>query len=205
MNYLAHIYLSGEDEKVVVGNFIGDYIKGKKYNKFPEEIAKGILLHRQIDSFTDKHKKVSEAKELFRDDYGLYAGIVIDFFYDHFLAKNWNQYSELTLRSFAKKTHAVLLSNFKYLPIRVKGFLPFLIQNKRLESYASIDGIIESLEIMSNYSSLPKQSESAKQVLIANYDFLNSNFESFMSDIIDFVCKEQGIKIKKPGKKTGLS
>lgn len=198
MNYLAHLYLSGESEKVMVGNFIGDYIKGKKHENYPEEIARGILLHRQIDTFTDNHKKCREAKKLFKDDFGLYSGIVVDFFYDHFLAKNWNCYSDTTLRSFSKRTHAVLLSNFNYLPTRVQGFLPFLIQNRRLESYATIDGIVESMKIMSNYSSLPAKSESAKTTLEKNYSVIDKNFHLFMSDIIEFVSTSHGIKIKKP-------
>ena len=168
MNYLAHLYLSGDDEKTLVGNFIGDYVKSKKFENYPEKIQKGILLHRQIDSFTDSHPKFREAKELFRPEYGLYSGIMVDFFYDHFLAVNWNKYSTVTLRSFSKRTHAILLSNFMNLPARVQGFLPFLIQNRRLESYATVDGIIQSIEIMSKYSSLPDKSDFARNVLIHN-------------------------------------
>lgn len=80
MNYLTHIYLSGENEKVLVGNFIGDYVKGKNFEKFPENIQCGILLHRQIDTFTDSHPKFIEAKRKLRDDFGLYSGIIVDFF-----------------------------------------------------------------------------------------------------------------------------
>jgi len=204
MNYLGHLYLSGDSDKLIVGNFIGDYVKGKKYNLFPDEIAQGILLHRQIDTFTDEHKNFKLAKKLFREEYGLYSGIVVDFFFDHFLAKNWNQYSEITLRTFSKGIHAVLLSNFKHLPSRVKGFLPFLIQNKRLESYASIKGIVHSMKIMSNYSSLPAKSEMAQIILEDNYRFLDENFAEFMADIIEFISVEQGIKIKRPEIRSGL-
>lgn len=184
MNYLAHLYLSGKSEKIIVGNFIGDYVKGRKYQDFPDEISKGILLHRQIDSFTDNHKLTKEAKQFFRAEFGLYSGIVIDFFYDHFLAKNWNAYSPITLRTFAKQMHAILLSNFQFLPTRVQGFLPFLIQNKRLESYALVDGIIQSLKIMGNYTSVPSKSEEAKVILLDNYDWLDEISTAFMKDII---------------------
>lgn len=198
MNYLGHIYLSGENEKVLVGNFIGDYVKGKNLEKFPEKIQFGILLHRQIDSFTDTHPKFIEAKRKFRDDFGLYSGIIVDFFYDHFLAANWNMFSDVTLRSFSKRTHAILLSNFINLPTRVQGFLPFLIQNRRLESYATVDGIIQSIEIMSKYTSLPTKSEIARHNLIQHYDFLSENFMDFMEDMIDFVSSAHQIKIQKP-------
>ena len=204
MNYLAHLYLSGESEKVIVGNFIGDYVKGKKYQDYPKDITKGILLHRQIDSFTDTHAITREAKILFRQEFGLYSGIVVDFFYDHFLAKNWNNYSEVTLRSFAKRIHAVLLSNHNMLPERVQGFLPFLIQHKRLESYALVDGITQSLKIMGNYSSVPSKSEEAKLILQDNYKLFEKYFTSFMIDIIKFVEFEHGVEIKKPDFSTRL-
>ncbi|WP_346855056.1 ACP phosphodiesterase [uncultured Draconibacterium sp.] len=198
MNYLAHIYLSGKSEKLIIGNFIGDYVKGKRYLDYPEEISKGILLHRQIDTFTDKHWCTKEAKALFRDEFGLYSGIVVDFFYDHFLAKNWSDYSSVTLRTFAKRIHAILLSNFTILPLRVQGFLPFLIQNKRLESYATTDGIVQSLKIMGNYSTLPSKSAEAKIILENNYQLLNNYFEEFMKDMIEFVRSEYEINFILP-------
>ncbi|MDX8340979.1 ACP phosphodiesterase [Draconibacterium sp. IB214405] len=204
MNYLAHIYLSGESEKQLVGNFIGDYIKGNKYLQYDEEIAKGILLHRQIDSFTDAHSLHKEAKLYFRSDFGLYSGIVVDLIYDHFLAKNWDSYSTVRLPAFAKRVHAILLSNFTVLPRRVQGFLPFLIQNKRLLSYASIDGIIQSLKIMGNYSSLPQKSEVARSILIENYAEIEANFTAFFADLSDFVIEDQKVPIRKPDLTTGF-
>lgn len=191
MNYLAHLFLSGSDEHVMVGNFIGDYVKGNTWNKFPENIKKGILMHRQIDSFTDSHPKFREAKTFFRDEFGLYSGIVIDLIYDHYLAKNWNKYSDLTLRTFAKRSHAVLLQNFMYLPVRVQSFLPFLIQHRRLESYASVNGIVQTLKIMSNYSSLPAKSDFVKETIQTNNNFFEANFSEFITDLIKYTTEIQ--------------
>jgi len=190
MNYLGHLYLSGDSDKVLVGNFIGDYVKGNRYLQFDETIAKGIILHRHIDSFTDQHSKHREAKSYFREDFGHYSGIVIDFLYDHFLASNWDRYSSMSLKWFSKRVHAVLLSNFTQLPLRVQGFLPFLIQNKRLESYATVDGIIQSMQIMGRYSSLPARSDIARTILLENYDALRENFYRFMEDAIHYVKTE---------------
>lgn len=198
MNYLAHLYLSGTNEQIMVGNFIGDYVKGSDWNKFPDNIKKGILIHRQIDTFTDTHPKFREAKVLFRNEFGLYSGIVIDFLYDHYLAKNWNEYSDLTLRTFAKRSHAVLLQNFRHLPIKVQGFLPFLIQNRRLESYASIGGIIQALKIMSNYTSLPAKSDFVLHTIQTSNDFFDDNFKVFMLDIMRFITETQGHELKIP-------
>jgi acyl carrier protein phosphodiesterase len=204
MNFLAHIYLSGENEKLMVGNFIGDYVKGKSYESYPSPIKEGILLHRQIDFFTDNHSDFRKAKKLLVPEFGLYAGIVIDLFYDHLLAANWKIYSDLTLRSFAKRSHAILLSNFFHLPKRVQGFLPFLVQNKRLESYATKEGIQKSMEIMSRYTSLPEKTEIAMKVLAENFLFFENNFSSFFADIIDFVQNEYRIILKKTDFSTGL-
>ena len=203
MNYLAHLYLSGNDKETIVGNFIGDYVKGKSYTKYPLKIQKGILMHRQIDSFTDNHPKFREAKKLLNDEYGLYSGIIIDFFYDHFLARNWDIYSKRTLRDFAKKTRAVLLSHFFHLPVKVQRFLPFLIQNRRLESYANIDGIQQSLEIMSRYTSLPEKSQIAIEILKLNFEFLHENFSVFMLELIEFVEGGFEIEINRPNVITG--
>lgn len=198
MNYLGHLYLSGKDEKLLTGNFIGDYVKGRNYLKYPVHIQKGILLHRQIDSFTDQHPKFREAKKILRSEFGLFSGIIVDLIYDHLLATNWNRYSTEHLHSFAGKVHAILLSNYNYLPSRVQFFLPSLIQNKRLESYATIEGMQNSLQTMSRYTPLPNYSEKAVELLQLNHQFLIKNFSSFMKDTINFVELEFGVKIEKP-------
>lgn len=195
MNYLAHLYLSGNNEKLLVGNFIGDYVKGKNYLNYAEPIKTGILLHRQIDSFTDSHKIIHQSKQFFIADFGLYSGIVIDFIFDHFLAKNWQQFSDVELPVFAKKVHAILLSNFKHLPPRVQGFLPFLIQNKRLESYATIEGIEKSMEIMSRYTSFPKKSDLAIKLLPGHFIELEKLFFDFMNEIIVFVNEQSHLNV----------
>ncbi len=195
MNFLAHLYLSGENEKLMVGNFIGDYVKGRKYENYKNGVKQGILLHRQIDSFTDSHSKFREAKKLMVPEFGLYSGIIIDLIYDHLLAKNWNNYSTRNLREYTKWVHAVLLKNFFYLPKRVQGFLPILIQNRRLESYATVEGIQKSLEIMSRYTSLPDKSKKAMEILEENLPFFESNFADFLNDVISFVEDDFGVKI----------
>jgi len=198
MNYLAHIYLSGESEEIMLGNFIGDYVKGSKYKDYPEKVAFGIQLHRSIDLFTDSHPEVRQCIDMFRPEYGRYAGIVVDVFFDHFLAANWNQYSSHTLRQVAKHAHAVFLSNFFLLPFRVKQFLPFLIQHKRLESYAQMESMYQVLEIMSRRTSLPSKSEWAMQVLIQEYDRFGALFQRFFVDMVNYVEHDFGIQISKP-------
>jgi len=186
MNYLAHLYLSGNDEKIMVGNFIGDFVKGKQWEKYPAGIGQGILLHRRIDSFTDSHPKFIEARVLLKPEFGLYSGIIIDFLYDHYLAKNWDKFSTQNLHQFAGHAHTVLLRHFLRLPLQVQQFLPFLIKNKRLESYATVEGILEAIGIMSKYSSLPNKPTQLKSTWMNDYQYLEENFTAFMPDLVSF-------------------
>ncbi|NQU84704.1 MAG: DUF479 domain-containing protein [Mariniphaga sp.] len=198
MNFLAHLYLSGEDDGLVLGNFIGDYIKGSKYMKYPVKIQRGIIMHRKIDSFTDTHPLIKESSIFFKPGYGRYSGIIVDVLFDHFLAQNWNEFSAFQLGVFTRNAHALFLSNFLILPLKVKRFLPFLIQSKRLESYSSTDGLYKALEIMAHYTSLPGEQEYAMNVLKENKSELLDIFYRFMRDIINYVESDFDVNIKKP-------
>jgi acyl carrier protein phosphodiesterase len=197
MNFLAHLYLSGESDGIKTGNFIGDYVKGRKFENYTGDIRKGILLHRSIDNFTDNHPLFQEVRKFFYPDYGRYSGIVGDVVFDHLLAKQWNQFSGYQLRDFARNAHTILLSNYFRLPFRVQQFLPIMIQHKRLESYASIEGLEKALHIMANYTTLPALSQKAVEVLEKNHDQINELFIRFMEEIIFFIEVEHQISIKK--------
>lgn len=200
MNYLAHIYLSGDSEEITVGNFIGDFVKGNQHQQFPEQVAYGIVLHRRIDSFTDQHALVRECIQLLRPGYGKYAGIVADIFFDHFLASNWTDYSVDSLRQFTKNAHSIFISNFGILPFRVKQFLPFLIHHRRLESYAERENLLTVLDIMSRRTSLPANSEWAMMILNQKYDEFEYLFRNFFLELINYVETDFGVKINRPGK-----
>ena len=198
MNYLAHIYLSGESDEIKVGNFIGDFVKGNKYLQYPEKIALGIRMHRSIDSFTDNHPLVKESADLLKPAYGRYAGIVTDIFFDHFLAKNWKEYSSIKLRQFAKHVHGVFISNFFLLPLPVKQFLPFLIQHKRLESYANHENLYQVLEIMSRLTSLPENTQWGMLILNQEYEIFEALFRSFFAELTTYVENEFNVQLLKP-------
>ena len=91
MNFLAHAHLSGENDEILFGNFIADAVKGKQMEKYETDVQAGIRLHRQIDTFTDNHAVVRRSVNRVRSEYGRYSGVVMDIYYDHFLAKDWNQ------------------------------------------------------------------------------------------------------------------
>lgn len=141
MNFLAHIYLSGENDLVKIGNFMADSIRGHSYDVYPMEIQKGILLHRSIDSFTDMHPIYRQSKHRLHEKYGHYSGVIMDIFYDHFLAKNWSVYSDENLVDYADKFYHLLKDNYDMLTERVKGMLPYLIARNWFVSYATIEGL----------------------------------------------------------------
>jgi acyl carrier protein phosphodiesterase len=141
MNFLAHIYLSGENELLKIGNFMADSVKGNDYEKFETEIKKGILLHRHIDSFTDAHPIYRKSKHRLHEKYGHYSGVIMDISYDHFLAKNWGKYSNEKLEDYATDFYQLLQDNYKILTDRAKGMLPYMIGRNWLVSYASIEGL----------------------------------------------------------------
>jgi len=195
MNFLAHIYLSGTNNHVKVGNFIGDYVKGKKYQYYPEDIQRGILLHRNIDEFTDRSSIPKKIKPLFVPYYRKYAGIVTDLVYDHFLARNWQQYSEISLESFVSGFYDILMDNYVHLPRRVKNFLPTMIEHNRLYSYTYLKGIEHALRIMSHYTSLPDQTENAMYTLNLHYEDIHQNFEEFFQSVMHYVERYQGVDL----------
>ena len=200
MNFLAHLYLSGESDEIRLGNFIGDFVKGNKYLNYPPQVACGIQMHRSIDYFTDNHPDVKSCMLLLKPGYGRHSGVIVDIFFDHFLADHWSEYSTITLKQFAREVHTLLISNFFALPMRVKQFLPFLIRHKRLESYARIENIFHVLEIMSNRTSLPSNSEYAIRVLNEEYSHFESHFRRFFHELIEYVEREYSVRITKPEK-----
>ncbi|MFK7000042.1 acyl carrier protein phosphodiesterase [Flavobacterium oreochromis] len=141
MNFLAHIYLSGENELLKIGNFMADGVRGKEYTKFDLEIQKGILLHRFIDSFTDSHPVYRKSKHRLHENYGHYSGVIMDIFYDHFLAKNWLNYHSTPLNRYAEKFYESLQNNYSLLTTRTQKMLPYMIANNWLVSYSTLSGM----------------------------------------------------------------
>ncbi len=186
MNYLAHLYLSGNSDEIMFGNFIADKVKGNKYKLFPEQIQTGIIMHRKIDYFTDSHEIVKQSASRLKVKYGKYSGIIIDIFYDHFLASQWQNYSEISLQNYCLKSYKIFLENYSLLPQRIQKFLPNLIASNRLYSYKNIEGIRNALEITSKYSSLPAETDFAINVLKNYYDDFKIEFNSFFNEIIEY-------------------
>jgi acyl carrier protein phosphodiesterase len=186
MNFLAHIYLSGEEEGVILGNFIADGIKGKRYLKYPPQIAKGILLHRAIDSFTDAHPTVHQSTARLHKNYGHYSGVIVDILYDHFLAKNWSQYSNKPLEEYVQDFYGLLRKNFTILPARIQRMMPYMIADNWLLSYATVEGISKILEQMNVRTKGVSKMNLAVTELREFYPEFEQEFTSFFEELILF-------------------
>lgn len=180
MNFLAHLCLSGDDEKLMVGNFIGDFVKGKDLEtRYHSQIAKGVRLHREIDFFTDRHPIVKQSKDRLRAKYRHFSGVIVDIFYDHFLAKKWSDYSEQVLPDYADKCYSVILSHENILPEEVKYMLSYMIKGNWLVNYSKLEGIHRALSGMARRSKFDSKMEEASFDLQNDYTEYEKEFTSF--------------------------
>jgi acyl carrier protein phosphodiesterase len=197
MNYLAHTYLSGNNDYIRIGNFLGDWVRGSDYLNYPEDIQTGIILHRNIDTFTDQHPIVRLSASRFQSRFAKYSGVVIDILYDHYLANNWRDFCDIPLRDYVNRMHNVMLNNFEILPERLKNYLPGFMNERWIERYATLEGIRDVLDVMSKRTSLPKETEFAISVMEAFYRDFRHEFYDFFSQIIEFVESKFMISIQR--------
>ena len=132
MNFLAHLYLSGNNDLIKIGNFMADGIRGKHFDFFPLEVQKGIRLHREIDTFTVAHPIFRESTKRLHERYHHYAGVIVDIFYDHFLAKNWRVYSNQNLSEYIQDFYQSLENNKSILTEKTIQIMPYMIQQNWL-------------------------------------------------------------------------
>ncbi|AUC14618.1 ACP phosphodiesterase [Tenacibaculum sp. SZ-18] len=190
MNFLAHLYLSPNNHHIMLGNFIADHIRGNKFKHLTEDIQKGIYLHRSIDTFTDSNEIVRISKRRLHERYGHYDGVIIDIFYDHFLAKNWENYSQIPLDIYTKSIYHYLESQKEILPETTKELLPYMIQYDWLYNYQFIDGIQQVMNGMNRRTKGKSQMNLAVEDLELHYNELENDFQTFMFELIEFVSNE---------------
>ena len=184
MNFLAHIYLSGDNDQIKIGNFIADGIRGKKYLEYPDQIQKGIILHRAIDTFTDSHKTVRKSTKRLHEKYSHYSGIIVDIFYDHYLAKNWENYSETSLDIYTDHFYKLTEQYYNWLPERYKNMMPHMVRENWLYNYANIEGISNVLNGMNRRTKNKSRMNLAVQELNEYYDIFEEEFTSFFDELI---------------------
>lgn len=187
MNFLAHLYLSGNNEEWKLGGFIADAVKGNRILKYPVGIRQGIVLHRRIDVYTDNHPIFKQSAERLKPRYKRYSGVITDVFYDHFLNVYWNKYSEENISDFVKDFYVKLLKNYFILPPKFRMMIPFLVYNNWLISYGTFDGLNKRLEGMSKRTTFYSGMGTAIDELQEHYKQFQSEFFVFFDDLLAFV------------------
>jgi len=186
LNFLAHLYLSENYPKIMIGNFIADHIKGNQFTHLDPTIQKGIKLHREIDTFTDSHKITRMSKRRLHKRYGLYAGIVIDIFYDHYLAKNWSNYSAIPLKIYVNSFYDLVYSYQEVLPEKTLKMIPYMIKYDWLFNYQYKEGIKNVLEGMNRKTNNKGQIDLAIHDLRKLDKDFEKDFELFFTDLQRF-------------------
>ncbi len=183
MNFLAHLYLSGEDEKIKTGNFIGDFVKGNQLYEYESQVQTGIRLHRTIDAFTDSHPTVLESKKRLRSKFRHYAPVIVDIFYDHFLAKNWSDFSSVDLKAYTLNFYSMISEYSSVIPRAVNTMLIYMSEKNWLYNYQCLDGIDHALTEMSKRTKFDSKMDLAIGSLKENYDEFETEFGFFFPEL----------------------
>lgn len=186
MNFLAHIYLSGNNDLIKIGGLMADGIRGKDYEHFHKDVQKGIILHRAIDTFTDAHSVFRISKHRLHENYGHYSGVIIDVFYDHFLAKNWSKYSDEKLSTFVNRFYKSLDDNFEMLTLKTQNMLPYMKKGNWLYNYQFIDEIERVLFQMDHRTKHQSNMGLSVKELKEYYIEFEQEFTLFFQELIDY-------------------
>jgi acyl carrier protein phosphodiesterase len=189
MNFLAHAYLSGNDPEVLFGNFVADGIKGTAAAAYPSGIKRGISLHRAIDQYTDSHEVVKQSVSRLQPVFHKYAVVIVDIYYDHFLARYWQEYSNEDLVAFSQKVYKTLIMRHRWLPARTKRALPFMIAQNWLVGYANLRDLDRVFKGMSRRARFDSGMENAVGFLKLHYMHFENDFRIFFPQLIEF-CEQ---------------
>ena len=186
MNFLAHIYLSFNDKEITIGNFIADSIRGNKFQHLPHGIQQGIKLHRAIDTYTDSHKIPKISSKRLHKNYSHYSRVIVDIFYDHFLAKNWTDYSDIPLDAFVNNFYDNLEEYYDFLPEGTKRMMPYMISDNWLLNYSHLAGIGKVLNGMNRRTQNKSKMNFAIMDLEEHYADFEKEFTLFFEELVIF-------------------
>ncbi len=192
MNYLGHALLSFGNKELLVGNMIGDYVKGMKaVREYPEEIQKGILLHRKIDTFTDIAPSSLRAQVWFRPEYGLYASPIIDTLFDHYLATDPQYFSsEQKLLDFTQDVYKILDEYKRYFPPAFAAIFPYMREHNWLYNYRTLAGARRSLQGLHRRAQHMKPIDEAYNTFVVRYYEIGQCYYEFIEKAYKFVNDE---------------
>lgn len=188
MNFLAHLLLVPDDEDLLLGNFMGDFVRNRHLNLYPERIRQGILLHRRIDFFTDHHPLVRESVALLRPAHGKYAGVVWDVLSDALLSHHWAQFCDTPLREFTAQMYQALQRRLDDLPPALQRRLPQMIADDWLMQYQYESGIAFTLSQLQKIVSRPEFLKNGVGSLRTHYEALSRQFVAFFPEAMAHVA-----------------
>jgi acyl carrier protein phosphodiesterase len=184
VNFLAHLYLSGPPGEIMAGNFIADSVRASMLNEFSPGIRNGIGLHREIDSYTDNHPVVAQSKERLRERYHKYAPVIVDVFYDHFLATNWKNYCPVDLKTWSRNTYTSLGHYLPLFPNRSLRFYEYMVTYDILTGYSQMEGIKRVMKGMSRRARFDSGMETCTEELLTHYCDFKMEFAVFFPDLM---------------------
>lgn len=191
MNFLGHIYLAGDNEGLITGGFIADEVKGKSLLKYTKPIQNGIVLHREIDWFTDQHSAFRNSKSRLSRKYGHISGVIVDMFYDHFLSANWSEYCDEPLEKFTGRIYKLVTGYLEILPEKSQKIIHYMSKQNWLVSYGTFEGMGRALNGLASRISFESGMEHAIEDLKADYDAYHTDFVAFFPEIILFAEKRR--------------
>ena len=186
MNFLAHAYLSFGQEEILVGNFIADFVRGKEIEKYPKKVQIGIQLHRAIDTYTDSHHLVKQVQSFLIPRFGHYSRVISDVFFDYFLAKNWNNYSDTVLEQFSLDSYGILSSYPQELPEAFCRMFHWMRTQNWLYAYREPVGIQAALDGLSRRARFDSKMNESTQVLWEKEEEIEALFFVFFQDLETF-------------------
>jgi len=189
MNYLAHALLSGNDTMLLTGNMIADFVKGRKpLALLPEGIARGIMLHRFIDAYTDTHPAALRAAVFFRPAYGLYSHAILDVLFDHFLANDPAYFPSVeALAAFSRDVYATLNGQQQFFPERFARMFPYMQQHNWLLAYRQMGNMRKTLNGLRHRATHMPDTEHAFELFAGHYYQLNQAYLELMEGLVKAV------------------
>ena len=190
MNYLAHMFLSLDQEDLMIGNLSGDFVRVADMRFMKPEIEQGVLLHRKIDKFTDEHPIVDRSIDRLSTVHGKYAAVIVDILYDHALTYNWDLYTEESLANFKARNYEILTRRHDDLPPRLQQKIVKMIERDFIEGYRSFDGMRYIMRYMDKRTSFPSKFEASVDQYEAEFEDFNEDFNRFFPELLGFVNTE---------------
>jgi len=153
MNWLAHVFLSEPHVEFRLGNLLADLVRGEARAAVSAEFARGAQQHHRIDAYTDGHPIVRRSRHRISAAHRRFSGVLVDVFYDYFLANHWSRYSTVALDDFTSNFYADVKASRIVLPDDAATTINRIAQYDLLGSYREVAGVERSLRRVSMYLS----------------------------------------------------